>query len=217
MLFSIASIFSYTFSTAYSIIAKYGYEALFALLVLEAASLPIPSEVILPVTGYLILQGLLNPFIAFAAIILGGLVGMAIDYYIAYLVGKDIVYRHLSLFHIKRERLEAFDKWFARNGPFTVFVARLMPVVRGLVNFPAGFAMMDQKKFYAYSLIGTVLWDILLMSFGYYFSKYLLSSKNLATFLAGLGLGLGLFALALFAIFKYGMKRIAHDSEGPSV
>ncbi len=205
---SLSWLFNFTYSTIYSLVVKYGYLALFGLLVLEAASFPVPSEVILPATGYFIFKGMLNPFISFAVILLGGFFGMAINYYIAYFIGKDLVYKHLGLFHIRKESLDAFDAWFKRNGTFTVFIARLMPWVRGLINFPAGFALMDQKKFYAYSMLGTAIWDVFLILFGYYLSKYALSMKNIYDMLAVAGLGIGAFAVLLLFIFRYAMKRV---------
>ncbi len=206
MLVSFSSIFSLTYSTIEKLVETYGYYALFGLLVLEAASFPVPSEVILPATGYFIFEKMLNPVLAFAAILLGGLVGMAINYYIAYFIGKEIVYRHLRLFHIKKSTLDAFDAWFARNGSFAVFIARLMPLVRGLINFPAGFAFMSQKKFYAYSMLGTAIWDTFLISFGYYLSKFAVNSKSTYSMLLTVGIGVGILAIALFAVFKYSMK-----------
>ncbi|MEM3482997.1 MAG: DedA family protein [Candidatus Micrarchaeaceae archaeon] len=208
LLLSLAGLFSLTYSSILSLIAKYGYYALFGLLVLEAASLPVPSEVILPVAGYFIFTGVLNPLLAIAVILFGGLLGMAINYYIAYFIGKDLVYKHLALFHIKKESLDAFDSWFNKNGSFAVFVTRMMPLVRGLINFPAGFALMPQKKFYAYSMLGTAIWDIFLITFGYYLSKYALSMQHAYGMFAVLGIAIGLLALLLFMIYRYAMKRI---------
>ncbi|MEM3781849.1 MAG: DedA family protein [Candidatus Micrarchaeaceae archaeon] len=208
LLLSLVGLFNLTYSSILSLIANYGYYALFGLLVLEEASVPVPSEVVLPVTGYFIFKGLLNPVLAFAVILAGGLVGMAIDYYIAYLIGKDVVYKHLGLFHIKKESLEAFDSWFRNNGSFAVFVTRMMPVLRGIINFPAGFALMPQKKFYAYSTFGAAIWDVLLMGFGFYLSKYAFSLQSAYGTLAALGAAVGVFIVLLFAIYKYAMKRI---------
>jgi len=212
MLFALLGIFSLTYSAILEIISKYGYYALFVLLILEAASLPVPSEVILPVAGYLVYEGVLNFGIAFAVILLGGFVGMAINYYIAYFIGKDIVYKHLRLFHIKQESLDAFDAWFKRNGAFTVFIARLMPWVRGLVNFPAGFALMPKKTFYLYSMLGTAIWDIILISFGYYVSKYALSMSNVYYTFTIFGLAIGALAIVLFLVYRYASRRIRGNS-----
>jgi membrane protein DedA with SNARE-associated domain len=147
---------------------NYGYLAIFVLMVLESASLPIPSEVVLPLAGLLAARGILNPYLAFAVIAVAGLIGATIDYHIAYFLGKDVVYKHLQLFRVKRKTLEDFDRWFERNGAFTVFIGRLIPEVRGLVSLPAGFTAMPKRKFYAYTMAGMLIWNAILMSFGYY-------------------------------------------------
>ena len=200
MLLAIANVFSLTYNSISALISSYGYFAIFALLVLESASLPIPSEVVLPLVGYFSRLGKLNVELSFFAGMLGGLVGIAIDYYIAYFLGKDIFYKHIGLFHIRKESLDAFDDWFKRNGSFTVFIARLLPVVRGLISFPAGFALMPQKKFYAYSLAGTAIWDIALIAFGY----YALSVKNIYFVFTAIAA----FGVMLYLIYRIATKRM---------
>jgi membrane protein DedA with SNARE-associated domain len=183
-----------------SFIASHTYLGVFALMALESASLPIPSEVVLPAIGYLAATGAVNFYLAFAAAVIGSMVGIAIDYYVAYFVGKDVVYRHLQSFHIKKSTLDAFDNWFARNGSFAVFISRLIPIVRGLISFPAGFAQMPQKKFYLYSFLGTAIWDITLMLFGY----YALDTANITVMFVAVAA----FGIVLYAIYVYALKTI---------
>ena len=197
------------FGSASAIISQYGYLAVFALMVLEAASLPIPSEAVLPLVGYLGATGSMNVAYGFIAAIAGGIVGMTIDYYIAYFLGKDVVYKHLHLFRIKRESIEAFDSWFEKNGKFTVFVSRLIPLVRGLVNFPAGFAEMDLGHFYIYSLIGMLIWGAVLIAFGY----YALSTSSFTMLITALAL----FMIVLYVIYRVFAGRIIRDSRSAKV
>ncbi len=204
MLFSIIGIFSLTYSAISSFISSYGYIAIFVLMLLEAASMPVPSEVILPLTGYFASKGVISLYIALPLVYLSSFAGMAINYYIAYFLGKDVVYKHLGLFRIKKEDVEAFEKWFNENGPFVVFISRLLPVVRGLINFPAGFALMDKKKFYVYSMAGSIIWDTLLVLFGY----YALSANSLATVLAYIAI----LGLVLYSIYKISMNKIKRKS-----
>lgn len=177
----------------------YGYLALFVLMVLEAASLPIPSEVVLPLAGLLAAKGILNPYLAFVVALAAGIVGITIDYYLAYFLGKDVVYKHLQRFKIKKETLDNFDKWFERNGTFTVFIGRLIPEVRGLVSLPAGFAGMPKKKFYTYSIIGMLVWNTVLMAFGY----YALNSNNAYVAM----ISIAILAVALYVIYRVAVKR----------
>ena len=197
-MFQILMLLQTIFSNAYinSLLSTYGYLGLFGMMTLEGASLPIPSEVIAPIAGYLAAKGVFNFYIAALAILAGNMVGVVIDYVIGYFIGKDVVYKHLHLFHIRKEQIDAFDVWFNRNGGFAVFVSRMIPVLRGLISFPAGFARMPFKKFFLYSLVGSAIWDIVLMLFGF----YLLSSNNLY---------IAMSAIALLALILYVIYRIA--------
>ena len=176
-LFMLQSLLSFTYASVSAFIGTYGYIAIFALTAAEAA-LPIPSEVILP------------------------LVGMVADYYVAYFLEKDVVYKHLRLFHMKRSSVEAFDAWFAKNGKLTVFVSRLIPLVRALINFPAGFAKMRVREFLLYSLAGTIIWSALLMGFGYYAHGLLVANVYY------LVIALVLFFVVLYALYRYMMGKI---------
>ncbi len=183
-----------------SVIGAHSYLGIFLLMLLESASLPIPSEVILPAVGLLAASGALNLWLSIAAAIAGSMIGIIIDYYIAYFVGKDIVYKHLRAFRIKRATLDAFDAWFTRNGSFAVFVSRLIPVVRGLISFPAGFAQMPKARFLLFSFAGTVIWDVALTLFGY----YALSTTNVTLLFASVGA----FAIVIYAIYVVATRRI---------
>jgi len=187
-------------SGIHTFIMHYGYAAVFVLMGLEAASLPIPSEVVLPAIGYLAAQGLLNVFLAFAVSLAAGILGMSVDYFVAYYVSKDVVYRHLRFFRIKKETLDAFDRWFNKNGAFAVFSFRLIPILRGLISLPAGFARMPLRQFYFYSILGTVIWDVLLISFGY----YALGSSSISTIV----ILLSVLGVVMYVIYVLTLRRI---------
>ncbi len=182
-------------------IMRHGYITIFLLMVLESASLPIvPSEILLPAAGYFARTGILSLPLAFATVLLAGFVGMGINYYIAYIIGKEIVYKHARLFHVTKQRLIAFEHWFAKKGAFAVFFSRLLPVIRGLINFPAGFARMPLKQFYFYSTLGALIWDALLIGFGY----YALSFRNVYLLIAAVAA----FFVLLYAAYWYATKKI---------
>jgi Uncharacterized membrane-associated protein len=174
-------------------------------MILESASMPIPSELLLPATGYFAAKGVLNIYIALVVIYVSSFIGMAINYYIAYLLGKDLVYKHLHWFRIKKEDVEAFERWFDKNGPFTVFISRLLPIVRGFINFPAGFALMNQKKFYTYSMAGTIIWDTALVMFGYYG----LAANSITNVL----IAIGVFGVVLYIIYRVAINNIRKSSK----
>jgi membrane protein DedA with SNARE-associated domain len=185
---------------AFAAITDWGYLGLFLLMVLEGASLPIPSEVMLPLSGYLVKTGVFNFYIAFAVSIIGAVAGAAIDYAIGYYLGKAVVYKHLRLFHVTKRSLDQFDAWFERNKVASIFFARFIPEVRALISFPAGFARMPLKEFFAYSIAGMLVWNMVLMLFGYY-----LLSAHSAVIVMG---SVGVLAIALYAVYKVAMRRI---------
>ncbi len=198
---SILQLLTGTYSSISAFIASYGDLAIVILMTLESASLPIPSEVLLPLAGAFAAQGYLGgPYLAYAAALAGTIFGITIDYFIAYFLGKEVVYKHLSSFHIRRESIELFDAWFKRNGPFAVFVARLLPVVRGLISLPAGFAEMSLKKFYFYSILGAMIWNAALMAFGY----YALSTSNAQSLLVAVAT----LAIVLYLVYDLFSKKI---------
>ncbi len=205
MLFTIVSSLMQLVSGSTSIIEQfihaYGYLALFIAMALESSSLPVPSEVVMPLAGALSHSGFFNFWVAFIAALAGSVLGLTVDYYIGYFIGKDIVYKHVSKLHISKERLDSFDKWFERNGVAAVFITRLIPVLRTIMSFPAGFSRMDKKRFFAYSIAGAFVWNLVLMSFGFYISTY---ASNAVIIMSALGA----FALALYIVYREAMKRM---------
>ncbi|MCL5679799.1 MAG: DedA family protein [Candidatus Marsarchaeota archaeon] len=197
---AILSILTNAYGTINALMVEYGYFAIFGLMLLEGSSLPVPSEVVLPLAGVLVAQHTLSFVPAYLAALLGSIGGLAIDYYIGYFLGKDVVYKHLKVFRIKQEQLDAFDKWFDENGVASVFFTRFIPVFRTIMSLPAGFAKMPQKKFYAYSILGTGIYDIVLIVFG---MKALTTNNAVVTLTA-----IGVFAIALYVVYRFAMSKI---------
>jgi len=193
------------YSNFYNFILGYKYIALFVLMLLESTSLPVPSEIVMPIAGILSRTGLFSFPIAFLAATFGSLIGVLIDYYIGYILGKDIIYKHLHFFHLNQEEVEKFDRWFNSNMALTVFISRLIPVIRTFMSFPAGFAKMDIKDFVFYSSLGIILWDFILMLFGY----YLVSSSNINIDI----IYILLFLILLYIIYKIVKKQITKDKQ----
>lgn len=193
---SASGISSLITTTATAWVHAYGYAAVFILMLLEAASFPVPSEVVLPLAGHL----LHNLYLVIAVATLGSMIGSVIDYAIGYYLGKEVVYKHLRFFHIKRQTLDNFDTWFEKNGLAAVFFTRFIPILRTIINFPAGFAKMNLKKFLAYTFVGALIWNIVLVIFGF----YVLSAKRASVVLAAVGA----FAIILYVIYRFASKRM---------
>jgi membrane protein DedA with SNARE-associated domain len=201
LVYAVVSSGSGFYAYAMQLVSSYGVLAVFILMALEGSSLPIPSEVVLPLAGGLVAANpsAFNFWVVLAAAIMGSTVGLAVDYYIGYFIGKDIVYKHLNLFRVKKSTLDNFDEWFDRNRIAVVFLSRFIPVFRTVMSIPAGFARMDKKAFFAYSIAGTCIWDIALMAIGFYTvnSTTTPSSAIFAMTIAGV------MVLAVYLIYKY--------------
>jgi membrane protein DedA with SNARE-associated domain len=190
-------------ATATAWVTAYGYAAVFVLMLLESASFPVPSEVVLPLAGYLASKAVLNFYLALAVATIGSMVGSVIDYTIGYYLGKEVVYKHLQFFHVKRHDLDNFDIWFAKNGLAAVFLTRFIPILRTVISFPAGFARMNLKSFLAYTFAGVVIWDVVLMTFGF----YVLSAKSASVALAAVAV----FAITLYVVFRFASSRMRRN------
>ena len=140
-----------------TILSTVGLPGLFALMAVESFGLPpIPSEVILPFAGFLVVDGTFSFAGALTVALAGGLVGS----YLAYAIGRWWRHRMLGLGigHLRLEprHLARVDAWFAQHGEATVGLARLVPVVRSYVSYPAGTAQMGPARFGVYTLLGSV-------------------------------------------------------------
>jgi membrane protein DedA with SNARE-associated domain len=150
-------------------VSLWGYPGIFGLMLLESSSLPVPSEVILPFSGYLVSTGQLNLWIAIIVATVAAIVGSLIDYYIG-LKGIEALSKRRVLGRVlfSIDQLAFADKWFSKYGSLTIFLARLIPGIRTLISFPAGAAKMPLTKFLIYTTAGCILWNSLLIYVGYY-------------------------------------------------
>jgi membrane protein DedA with SNARE-associated domain len=144
-----------------------GYVSLFVLMTLESASLPIPSEVVLPFAGYLAFIGGMNVIAALAISTFAALVGALVDYLLALKFGKAFVEGLIRRFGMSHRSLETAEDWFQRRGSWTVFGARFVPVVRSVISLPAGLFRMPLGSFVAFTLGGCVVWNAVLIYAGF--------------------------------------------------
>jgi len=150
-------------------VRSWGYGGVFGLMILEASSLPIPSEIILPFAGYLVSSGHLDFWITLIVATIAAIAGSLIDYYIG-LKGVQALtkYRLLGRTIVSENQLKVAANYFNKYGSVMVLVGRLIPVVRTLISFPAGAVRMPLAKFISFTLAGCILWNSLLIYIGYY-------------------------------------------------
>ncbi|MBS1679625.1 MAG: DedA family protein [Actinobacteria bacterium] len=152
-------------NAATEFISSAGLPAVFVLMTLESACLPVPSEAIMLFAGFAVSKGELTLFGIVAAGVLGNLVGSLIGYAIGYYGRIDLLERH-RVFHINPEWLRRTEGWFERYGDATVFFSRMLPIVRTFVSLPAGVAKMPLGRFSLLTTLGSIPWVLALALIG---------------------------------------------------
>ena len=148
------------------VIETLGYFGIFIMMTLESACIPFPSEVIMPFAGFVVHEGNLN-FVWIVIIgTLGNLVGSLIAYYVGLKGGRPILEKYGKYILVTKDKLDLADNIFNKYGSLTVFVGRILPVVRTFISLPAGIARMDIKKFTIYTTIGCLPWTLVLAYLG---------------------------------------------------
>jgi membrane protein DedA with SNARE-associated domain len=145
-----------------AVISAAGYFGIAGLMAIESACIPLPSEIIMPFAGYLVSLGHFSLIGAATAGALGCNIGSTIAYVIAARGGRSAFERWGSYVLVRHEELERAERFFARHGAVTVFIGRLLPVIRTFISFPAGLARMPMLKFQVYSFIGSWPWCLAL-------------------------------------------------------
>ena len=133
---------------------------------LESAGLPIPSEVVLPLGGYLVAAGRMDLGDAFWAGVAGSLAGSLVAYRLALVNGPHLIERYGHYVHLTARRLESSERWVKKYGAAAVFAGRLLPVVRSYISYPAGVVGMDWKIFTVASAVGIIPWNLALTYMG---------------------------------------------------
>ncbi len=139
-------------------IATLGYGGVILMMAIESACIPLPSEVIMPFSGYLVAAGRFNLNLVAVAGALGCLLGSYAAYYVGASGGRWAIERYGRYLLISRHELEIADRFFERWGGPAVFLSRLLPVVRTFIAFPAGVARMRFLPFTVYTLVGSYIW-----------------------------------------------------------
>ncbi|HUJ26682.1 MAG TPA: DedA family protein [Myxococcales bacterium] len=140
------------------VISAMGYPGVGGLMAIESACIPLPSEVIMPFAGSLIPGGRFTLLGCALAGAVGCVVGSIPAYYAGAYGGRPLILRYGKYILLSREHLDWADRFFAERGDVTVFIARLLPVVRTFIAFPAGVSKMPMGKFVGYTFIGSLPW-----------------------------------------------------------
>jgi membrane protein DedA with SNARE-associated domain len=153
--------------------ANLNYFTIALLMAIESTFLPLPSEVVIPFASFKAAQGELNIFLVVLFGTIGALSGSLINYFLAYYLGRPIVYRFAEsktgkFFLLSKEKVEHAENYFIRNGKTSTFIGRLVPGIRHLISIPAGLAKMNLRDFIVFTVTGAGIWNIILAVVGFF-------------------------------------------------
>ncbi len=149
-----------------SVISAMGYLGVMFLMAIESACIPLPSEVIMPFSGYLVYTGRFSLLWVATWGAIGCNVGSVVAYELGYFGGRPLVERYGRYILLSKRELDWADRFFERRGALAVLIARLLPVVRTFIALPAGIARMPRLKFHIYTFIGSWPWCFMLAYVG---------------------------------------------------
>ncbi len=139
-------------------ISTLGYGGIVLLMAIESACIPLPSEIILPFSGYLVFRGQLVLWLVAVAGAVGCVLGSLLAYWVGAWGGRPLVEKYGRYILVSRRDLDLADRWFARRGDIVILIGRLLPLVRTFIAFPAGVARMPLVKFILYTFVGSLIW-----------------------------------------------------------
>ena len=195
-----------------------GWFGVVVIMALESANIPIPSEVTMPLSGWMLVQA--RGGSALDALWLGGLwgavgctLGSIVSYWLGAWGGRPLVERYGKYILVHKQDLEKADRWFARWGDWAAFVSRLLPIVRTFISFPAGVVRMNFPRFVIYSFVGSFIWCGLLALGGYYFGEHW---EELRAIMRPFDVPIAIAIVAGFSFYVYRHVRRDHDQPSAS-
>jgi membrane protein DedA with SNARE-associated domain len=189
------------------------YWTITLLMAIESSFIPFPSEVVVPPAAYKAAGGSdMNVFLVVFFATLGANIGALFNYYLAYFVGRPIVYKfansrfgHMCL--IDEDKVKNAERYFEKHGALSTFIGRLIPAVRQLISIPAGLSKMKLSTFLLYTTLGAGIWNTILAAIGYYLQSVVPEDQLLVTVseysheLGYVFIGIGIFIVG-YLIYK---------------
>jgi membrane protein DedA with SNARE-associated domain len=196
------------------VIGDYGYYAVFILMVLESACIPIPSEVTMVFGGFLVSRGRLDFFWVGMLGTLANVLGSWLAYWVGVVGGRPLIERWGKYIFLRKHELDRAEVWFEKHGEAAVFVSRLLPVVRTFISLPAGVAKMPFAKFTVYTFLGCLPWTFALTWAGF------LLGENWETFIrygepVSIAIGVIVLAVVVWWLVKRARAR-GSEAAAPS-
>jgi len=197
-------------------ISRFGYVGIFLTMGIESACIPLPSEIIMPFSGYLVLTGQFTMLGVTLAGALGNVAGSIAAYYAGMWGGRPFVERYGRYVLVSHRDLDVADRWFQKYGEAAVFFSRMLPVVRTFISLPAGVARMNFPRFVLFTFIGALPWCYLLAYIGLKMGE---RWEDLREYFHGFDIVIGVILVGIlgFFLWSHWPKRGGSSESGPSV
>jgi len=190
--------------------ASLGYAGVLVLMALESGCIPIPSEIILPLAGFLVGQGKFGFWPAVLAGTVGGTLGSCVAYGIGTAGGRPLMLKYGKFVLISAADAAKADRFFAKYGEATAFFSRLLPVVRTFISLPAGITRMHFGKFLGFTFAGSLIWSIVLVYVGKVLGQNWLEVRDFLQRFDYAIAGLILLAIALYIYRHLAPQSLSH-------
>jgi membrane protein DedA with SNARE-associated domain len=145
-----------------------GYPAVFLFIMLESTLVPIPSEIVMPLAGFMASKGEFSLPVILVINSVGALVGSGICYAIGVVGGKPFLVNYGKYFLVREHDIARTEAFFAKHGEKTILIGRFLPVIRHVISVPAGIARMPLPGFFLQTFLGSTIWGGVLILLGYY-------------------------------------------------
>jgi membrane protein DedA with SNARE-associated domain len=156
----------------FAFIGHYGYVGIFGSLMLGIIGLPVPDELLLIFSGYLISQGNLNYVLTVLVSMIGSFAGMTVSYLVGQKLGYPLLEKYGAKIHITKEKLAHTHRWFQRFGKFAVTFGYFIPGIRHLTAYFAGIGKWSYGRFFLYAIPGALIWVITFITLGTYLGEH---------------------------------------------
>lgn len=195
----IARLLEFLSAIIVAVIATLGYSGIVLLMAIESACIPLPSEIIMPFSGYLVSTGQMNLWLVALAGAVGCVLGSLVAYWVGMKGGRPLIEKYGRYLLVSKHDLDLADRWFEKRGEIIVFVSRMLPAIRTFIAFPAGVARMNLKRFVIYTFAGSFPWCLGLAYVGQKLGEKWNKDDTLKTWFHRFDFLIGIVAVILIA------------------
>ncbi|MFH0931774.1 MAG: DedA family protein [Candidatus Zixiibacteriota bacterium] len=192
-------------------ISSLGYSGIILTMGIESACIPLPSEIIMPFSGYLVYTGRFNLLWVSVAGAFGCVLGSLAAYWAGIILGRPFIEKYGKYILISHRDLDTADRWFKRYGDWAIFFSRLLPVIRTFISLPAGIARMNFPKFILYTFLGSLPWCFALAFVGKILGE---NWQNIRTYFRGADIIIVIVIILGIAFFIYRHLNFKQNSKG---